>query len=221
MKKIKCLWLPLLSFVLIELAIVFVYKAPLEETMGIIQKIFYFHIALGIGSFIAFGLNFLASLAYLLKGHMKWDRRAAASAEIGLLFAGLVILTGILWAKPAWNIWWSWDPRLTTTLILWLIYASYFAFRRAIPSETLKARLSAVIGIIGFTDVPIVYGSIFWWQRGLHPRMELIMEPTMRAAEITALLAILCFLAGLLYLRWNVEDLKYRLFALEERKFKE
>ena len=218
MRKIRTFLLPVLALLALEWAIFLIYKAPLERTMGIVQKIFYFHIGLGIGSFLAFGLNFVSSVAFLLKGDLRWDRRAAASAEIGLVFATLVLATGCLWARPSWGVWWSWDPRLTTMLILWIIYASYFAFRRAIAAESLKARLSAVIGVIGFVDVPIVYGSIYWWQRGLHPKLEAVTEPSMRMVEIVSLVALLLFLAALVVLRWTLEELKHRLYVLEERE---
>jgi len=142
--------------------------APTERTMGDVQRIFYFHVPSAWVAFLAFFVVFVASIAFLRTGKRSWDRLAFCSAEIGVLFITLVLLTGPLWAKPVWNVYWTWDARLTTSFILWLIYIAYLMLRRYIPDPERGARLAAVFGIVGFVDVPIVYMSIRWW-RTLHP----------------------------------------------------
>ena len=143
------------------------FHAPLEKTMGIVQKIFYIHVPIAFLSFFAFFITFLASIAYLYKKELKWDTMASCSAEIGVVFCTLVLITGPIWAKPVWNVWWTWDPRLTTTLILWFIYVVYLMFR-SVVSENKRANLCAVFGIIGFVNVPITFLAIRLW-RTIHP----------------------------------------------------
>lgn len=162
-----------LTLILISIAAIFQY-APIEQTMGIVQKIFYFHVASAWTGFLAFGVVFVCSILFLWKKKEIFDSWAKCSAEIGVLFTTLVLLTGPMWAKPIWNTYWTWDPRLTTTLILWLIYIGYLLLRNMIASPEKAARISAVYGIIGFVDVPIVYLSIRLW-RTMHPGYVLIM----------------------------------------------
>ena len=171
MKSIKPLYLALavLTFLLIEGALYMaLLQAPTERTMGDVQRIFYFHVPSAWVSFLAFFIVCIASIAFLRTGKAQWDRLAASSAEIGILFITLVLLTGPLWAKPVWNVYWTWDARLTTSLILWLIYIAYMMVRRYTSDPERGAKFAAVFGIIGFLDVPIVYMSIRWW-RTLHP----------------------------------------------------
>ncbi|MFC1729835.1 cytochrome c biogenesis protein [candidate division KSB1 bacterium] len=165
------------------LYLTFLY-APTEVTMGNVQRIFYFHVPSAWISFLAFGVTCYGSVAFLTVKDLKWDRLASASAEIGLIFCSLALLTGSLWAKPVWGIWWTWDYRLTSTLVLWLIFVSYIMLRGYIEQETKRAYMSAVVGIIGFLDIPIVYFSIRWW-RTQHPSPVLVggedsgLEPPM------------------------------------------
>ncbi len=167
--KYKLYWLIALTFFLVELALYMaLIYAPTESTMGHIQRIFYFHVASAWVSFLAFFVVFIASIGFLKTGKSHYDRLAVCSAELGILFISLVLLTGPLWAKPVWNTWWTWDARLTTSLILWFIYVAYLMLRQYALDRERGARLAAVFGIIGFLDVPIVYMSIRWW-RTLHP----------------------------------------------------
>jgi heme exporter protein C len=142
--------------------------APTDSVLGHVQRVFYFHVPIAIMSFLAFFLVFLASIAYLVHRNERWDNVAHACAEVGVVFVTLALLTGIIWARPVWNTWWTWEPRLTTTLILWLIYVAYLMIRAYAPNRTKGALYSAVVGIIGFVDVPIVYYSVVWW-RSIHP----------------------------------------------------
>jgi len=143
------------------------FHAPLEKTMGIVQKIFYIHLPSAFLSFFAFFITFLASILYLIKRDSKWDILAYCSVEIGVIFCSLVLITGPIWARPVWNIWWTWDPRLMTTLVLWFIYVAYLMFR-GVVGENQRANFSAVFGIIGFVNVPITFFAIRLW-RTIHP----------------------------------------------------
>ena len=142
--------------------------APTDSVLGHVQRVFYFHVPIAIMSFLAFFLVFVASIAYLVRRNDRWDAVAHACAEVGVVFVTLALLTGVIWARPVWNTWWTWEPRLTTTLILWLIYVAYLMIRAYAPNRTKGALYSAVVGIVGFVDVPIVYYSVVWW-RSIHP----------------------------------------------------
>ncbi len=142
--------------------------APTDSILGDIQRVFYFHVPIAVMSFLAFFLVFVASIAYLVKRSPAWDRLAQASAEVGVVFVTLALITGVIWARPVWGAWWTWEPRLTTTLILWLIYVAYLMVRAYAANPSQGARYSAVVGIVGFVDVPIVYYSVIWW-RSIHP----------------------------------------------------
>ncbi len=202
-----------LLLILLSIAAIF-YYAPVEQTMGIVQKIFYFHVASGwTGLFLAFGIVFVMSVLFLWKKKEIYDTWAYCSAEIGVLFTSLVLLTGPMWAKPIWNTYWTWDPRLTTTLILWLIYIGYLLLRNMISSPEKAARISAVYGIIGFVDVPIVYLSIRLW-RTLHPEHVMIMsgensglDPRMFQVLILSLAAFTFLFFTLLLIRVDIEKL--------------
>ena len=152
---------------LIDIWLIFMV-APTDSVLGHVQRVFYFHVPIAIMSFLAFFVVFIASLGYLIKRTPKWDAIAHASAEVGVVFVTLALLTGIIWARPIWNTWWTWEPRLTTTMILWLIYVAYLMVRSYAPSQSKGAIYGAVVGILGFVDVPIVYYSVVWW-RSIHP----------------------------------------------------
>ena len=152
---------------LVDLYLIFLV-APTDSVLGHIQRVFYFHVPIAIMSFLAFFVVFVSSVMYLIKRTPKWDAVAHASAEVGVVFVTLALITGIIWARPIWNTWWTWEPRLTTTLILWLIYVAYLMVRSYAPTPSKGALYAAVIGIVGFVDVPIVYYSVVWW-RSIHP----------------------------------------------------
>lgn len=155
----------------VALYFVFIY-APVERSMGLIQKIFYFHVSSAWVSFFGFFVTFSSSLIYLSKKNFLYDDIAFISAKIGLIFCTIVIVTGPLWARPVWGVYWMWeDVRLTTMLILWFLYAGYLALRNALEDKNKKAKYSAILGIIGFIDVPVVFFSIRLWKNGLHPNV--------------------------------------------------
>jgi heme exporter protein C len=152
----------------IALYFIFIYAAE-EKTMGAAQKIFYYHVSSAWLAFGAFFVTFVFSILFLIKRKRIFDTYAYVSAEIGVVFTIIVLTTGPIWAKSSWNTWWVWEPRLITTLILFFIYIAYIMIRQMDGVWEKKSRLSAVFGIIGFVDVPIVFFAIRWWQTKLHP----------------------------------------------------
>jgi heme exporter protein C len=182
-----------LGFVLMVAALymVFVY-VPTEKNSGIVQRIFYFHVPVAWVSFLAFFVTFIASILYLLKRITKWDALAGASAEIGVIFTTLVLITGPIWAKPAWGIWWTWDARLTTSLVLWLIYIGYLLVRSLATDPARGARYGAVIGIVGFIDVPIVFLTVNLW-RTQHPTAIIFEGGLTTPMFITLLVSLAAF----------------------------
>lgn len=164
----KILFIGTVISVLVSFYFIFIYS-DIEKTMGVVQKIFYYHVGSAWCGFLAFGVTFVYSILYLVKRKRIYDTYAHVSAEIGVVFTTIVLTTGPIWAKSSWNTWWVWEPRLTTTLILWFIYLAYIMIRQMDTVWDKKARLCAVFGIIGFADVPIVFFAIRWWQTKLHP----------------------------------------------------
>jgi len=158
----------ILMFV-ISLGLVFLY-APREAVMGEAQRIFYYHVPSAWVSFLAFGVTVVAGIAFLRTGDHKWDRLGLSSVEVGIVFAVMTLLSGMLWARPSWNTWWTWDPRLTTYAILLLIYFAYLMLRQGIEDPDKRARFGSVYGIVGFISVPITYFSIYLW-RTIHPAL--------------------------------------------------
>jgi heme exporter protein C len=149
------------------LAGTFLY-APQDRFQGPVQRIFYIHVPSAWIGMLAFLVVFVASIGVLLTRSRRWDRVAASSAEVGVVFTTAVLLTGPLWARPVWGAYWSWDPRLTSYFVLWLLYLSYLALRSYVVEPARRARYAAVLGIVAFLDVPLVYVSVRWW-RSLHP----------------------------------------------------
>jgi len=180
--------------------------APTDLATGLVQRVFYFHVPIAFIAFLAFFLVFLASVAYLVRRDAKWDRVAHSCAEVGVVFITLALLTGIIWARPVNNTWWTWEPRFTTTLILWFIYVAYLMIRDYAPNRTKAAAYSAVVGIVGFVDVPIVYFSVVWW-RSIHQPHVLgplaagnALEPVML---LVFLFSMVTFVVLFLYLVWE------------------
>ncbi|UZE92249.1 MAG: cytochrome c biogenesis protein CcsA [Methanosarcinales archaeon] len=168
--------LPWITALTMIIAICFVFHpasavyGPGSEPLGNYYKIFYFHVPLAWVAYLAFFVVFISSIRYLQKGGQKWDIFALSSAEIGVIFCGLVLVTGMIWAKATWGVYWIWDPRLTTSLVLWLLYAAYLMLRSAIPEPERKARLASVFGIIAFVGAPLSYFSIHLWST-IHPEV--------------------------------------------------
>jgi len=136
--------------------------------MGIVQKIFYFHVPSAYAMYIGFGVSAVGSLGYLIKRDPKWDALGVAGAEVGALFCLIVLVTGPLWARKAWGVWWTWDPRLTTTLLAGMIFAAYLALRSMGNAGEVEKRFAAGLAIFGLVDLPLIHYSVQRW-RGVHP----------------------------------------------------
>ncbi len=141
--------------------------APREAVQGNVQRIMYIHVPSVLTAYLAFGLVFIGSAAYLATRRPGWDRLAAAASEIGVLFTGVVIASGSIWGRPTWGVWWTWDARLTSTAVLFLVYLGYLLLRAMIEEPEARARYAAVVGIVGAVNIPIVHFSVYWW-RALH-----------------------------------------------------
>ena len=171
-------------FLVIAAAYASFYIAPEERTMGVIQRIFYFHAATAWAGEFTFFICFVANLLYIWKREAKYDWLGVSCAEVGLVCISVVLITGPIWAHPVWGIWWTWDARLTSTFVLWLLYVSYLLLRSLIEEPDRRALLSALFGVFAFLDVPLVFFSIRWW-RTQHPAPVIMggtgsgLDPTM------------------------------------------
>ena len=173
----------------------FVVRADAE--MGEVQRLMYVHVPAAWTAFVAFFVVFLGSVLYLVQRDPRADRVAASAAEAGVVFMGLTLATGMLWGKPTWGVWWTWDPRLTTTALLMAVFVGYLAVRGFADDPERRARWSAIVGILGFVQVPIVYLSVVWW-RSLHQPPS---SPRSVSSDILATW-MLNFLAFLLVFAW-------------------
>jgi heme exporter protein C len=156
-----------LALFAVSLYFIFVV-APVEQQMGIVQKIFYFHVPSAYAMYIGFFVSAVGSALYLLKRDPKWDALGVAGAEVGSLFCLIVLLTGPLWARKAWGVWWTWDPRLTTTLLAGMIFAAYLALRSMGDAGEVEKRFAAGLALFGLIDLPLIHYSVQRW-RGVHP----------------------------------------------------
>lgn len=157
--------------------ILFVAREADPAMGGQLQRIFYVHVPSAWVGYLAFAIVFVASIAYLRTGNRRWDLLAESAGEIGVLFVTLVLITGPIWARPVWGTWWQWDARLTSALVMWLTYVGYLFLRNLSTDPSRTGRLAAVVGIVGFVNVPIVHFSVQWW-RTLHPSGPTLANPT-------------------------------------------
>ena len=219
MKALRLFWIPFTVALLGYGFYQAIYVAPTEATMGEIQRIFYYHVPSAMVSFLFFFASFVASILYLVSRRqhpsraMAADAIALATAEVGVVFCTVVLITGPLWARPVWGIWWTWDARLTTTLVLWLVYVSYLLLRRFAAGPQMQT-LAAVLAIFGYVDVPIVYMSTTWW-RTQHPGRvigggEGSLAPAMSTALWWNVLAWLAWGVLIVGIRYAVERRKQR-----------
>jgi heme exporter protein C len=205
-------WLDVVVVLMVLLAFYLaLFYAPTERTMGDVQRIFYFHVPSAMMAFLGFGIVMVASIGYLTKGSRRWDAVAQAAAEIGLLFCTITLLTGPVWARSAWGVWWTWDARLSTTLILWLLFVAYLMLRSYMADDVRMRRFSAVLGILGALDVPIVYFSVRWW-RTQHPTTFITergaLHPAMETSLRVGMIAIFLLFLALLWKRIALERLR-------------
>ena len=206
------------------IAAIFIF-VPTEKTEGPIQRIMYLHIPSAWLAFFAFFIVFISSILFLWKKEREWDIYAHASAEIGVVFCSLVLITGPIWAKPIWGTWWVWDARLTSTLILWLIYVAYLMLRSQTEVGSMRARYAAVLGIVGFLNIPFIHFSVLWW-RTFHPQPKVISAEGfgkgMDTSMLTTLGISLCAFTLLYFLlmgqRIRLEKLKDEVDRLKRKK---
>lgn len=197
------------------------YIAPDEATMHEVQRIFYFHLPSWITSFTAFAIVFYSNIAYLLTKRIKWDLLGVSAAEVGVVCCSIGLVTGPLWARPVWGIWWTWDARLTSAFIMWLMYVSYLLLRGLLEDPERRASLSAIFGIFAFLDVPLVYLSNRLW-RTQHPQPVILggpdsgLDPTMAKVLLVCVIAMFGVMVPVLMDRYRLERLRHE---VEELRF--
>ncbi len=217
-------WLPWWAGVTLALMLYALYQAwiaaPTEATMGIYQRIFYVHVPAALVAFGIFFVNLIASVWYLAKRNRAADALAVATAEVGVALLAINLITGPIWAMPIWGIWWTWSPRLTLTLVIWIMYVSYLVLRQFTPHSELQPRLAAAYAMFIFVAVPVDYMAIRWW-RTQHPQPVLFggphsgLAPAMLYALCVGFAAYIALAATLLRLRYRQEELRYK---IEERQ---
>jgi len=191
--------------------------APTDaSTLGFSQKIFYIHVPIAETALLAFGVAFAAALLFLRRGDAKYDRLGVAAVRLGLLFSALVLITGSIWGKAAWGVWWAWDPRLTTFLIACLLYSGYFVLRGSVEDESRRATYGALFALVAFVDVPITFFATRLLPAGLHPVLS-----GLAARDLIAFLAgmagMTLLFVGLLRIELGIESLHEQLRELKYR----
>ncbi len=214
----KTATLAVVPLILLSIYLVFFY-APQEKVLGFSQKIFYFHVPIGWNALLAFTIVFFASVGYLRTQDKKYEIMGKAAAEVGAIFVTLSLITGMIWNKPAWGVWWTWDVRLTTTLVLWLLYVGYLMLGSAVEEEGKRARFLAVYGVVAFVDVPLVFFSIRIWN-SLHP---VVFDSTgshldgrMLMAFFVALFTFTVFFVAVLMARIRLGNVQEELIKIKE-----
>ena len=183
------------------------FYAPTDYLQGVVQRIFYLHVSSAIAAYGCFAVVLVGGLVYLRKETPEADRVARAGAVVGVVFTTVTLVMGMLWAKPIWGTFWTWDARLTSTLVLWMIYAGYLLVRRLADPGRQSARLAAVVGIFGFIDVPVVHFSVTWW-RTQHPGPIIVndaLPPQMLATFLLTLACTLVLAAVMIAIRYRIE----------------
>ena len=185
------------------------FFAPEDALQHEVQRIFYLHVSSAIAAFASFAVVLVGSVIYLWRESIAGDRLARAAALVGVVFTTVTLVMGMMWAKPIWGAYWTWDARLTSTLVLWIIYAGYLLVRRLAAPGRQAARFGAVVGIFGFVDVPIVYFSVTWW-RTQHPGPVIATDalpPEMLATFLFTLACTLALAAVMIAIRYRIETL--------------
>ena len=198
------------------------FWVPTEANQGVIQRIFYVHMPSAVVAFLAFGIVALCSAVYLWLGDDHLDQAAVAAAEGGMVFTTIVLLTGPLWGRIAWGTYWTWEPRLTLTLLLWFIYLGYFLVRSSTENPERGKRFAAVVGIIGALDIPLIHVSVLWF-RSLHPTPVVIKPegPTLATPMLATLMvglgSLLLLFLGMFLMRYTVEVARHTLDVREHQ----
>lgn len=215
-------WWPWAAIVLsLATAFTLAMVSPADDVQGNLVRIMYLHVPAAWLAYLAFLVTFVGSVAYLLTRHFRWDRIAAASAEIGVYFTGLAIVLGMIWAKPTWGVWWTWDARLTLTAIMYFVYLGYLALRRTTDDPIARANRAAVLGVVGAIQIPLVHFSVVWW-RTLHqppsiirPDGPAIQDSMMLVALIVGVLAFTVVYVSLMVKRIELIHLEDQRDAVE------
>lgn len=207
------------AFLIVGLLLGFWWAPVDSSSMGFSQKIFYYHAPIAEVSLVAFGVAFVAAILYLRTQDLKWDRLGYVSIRLGLLFAILVMLTGMIWGKASWGVWWAWEPRLTTFLLVCFLYAAYWVLRSVVDEESRRATYAAVFAIIAFIDVPITFFATRFLPEGLHPVVitagDSGMEGSMFASFMISMVGMTLLLAALIRRDLQIETLKDRVTDLK------
>lgn len=212
-------WLPVAAFALLAADFYLIFQfAPEEATQGVVQKIFYFHVSCAFAMYLGFGLAGFFSLIYLFLREARYDDYAHAGASVGLVFCTMVLASGPVWAKPIWGTWWTWDPRLTTTLLIWLIFLACLMLRRFFAGDPREGVYAAVLTLFGMLDLPLIFLAVKLW-RGIHPsvlgkenNMPTEMKITLIVSNITVLIFFLLIYAArvrLLRLKRHVDQYSF------------
>lgn len=201
---------------------VFVW-VPNDAFQGLVQRIFYVHMAMWLPTFTAFGIIAVTSLIFLWKRRPFWDRLGRSSAELGLLFCTLGLATGSIWARPIWGIWWTWDPRLTLTLILWMLYAAYLLLRTLTTDKDQGAVFAAILGVTGVVNLYLINRAVYWW-RSIHPAVIVdqkgnsgLADPTMQWTLTITLVAFFLLFLYLLRVRMQIAAMEEDVDELREQ----
>lgn len=191
--------------------------APTESVMGDTQRIFYFHVPAAVNTFISFFIVFIGSIQFLRTRKSYWDKLALSAAQVGILFCLIVLITGPLWAKPVWGVFWRWEPRLTTVLIMFSNYTAYLMLRRFENNSDRILRIASVIGIIAFLNVPLVYFAVDLWaaDQQLHPQRGVDIDPKMRLTLYVSFIAHFCLLTYLILQRLHLHQIQETVLQLK------
>ncbi len=220
-------WLGLLGAGMVVVLYLIFLGSPEAAVLGPSQRIFYVHMGAAAAAGVAYTITAASSVLYLGTRRLSFDRWAAASAEIGTVFTTMLLISGILWGRAAWGVWWTWDPRLTATVILWVLFMGYLMVRQWTDSRERRARLGAVLALAAYVDVPIDYMTIRWW-KSIHPVVitthGINMAPAMMAAMFAAMTGMLLLMGAWMQLRlslmraeWGLEDARNRMRSMGRR----
>lgn len=197
----------------------FAMLSPADEVQGDLVRMLYIHVPSVIVAYTAFLLTMVSTIGYLIKRDLRWDHWAGASAEVGVVFLSVTLATGMIWGKPVWGVWWTWDARLTLTALLFFVYVGYLGLRRTIIDPELRARRSAILGVLAVALIPVVHFSVTWW-RTLHQAPTLLrpgepqIDGPLLAAELIGIAAFLIVFSALMRRRVALAAIEARLHAV-------
>lgn len=202
----------------VGIALGFALFSPKDVVQGDLTRMLYVHVPSIITAYVAFGLTTVATVGYLIRRNLVWDRWAAAFAEVGVVFLGIAIATGMIWGKPVWGVWWTWDARLTTTALMFFIYLGYLGLRRSIADPEARANRAAVLGIVAVGQIPIVHYSVLWWNT-LHQAPTILrpgdpqIDPPLLIALLVGMGAFLIVFAALVRMRLRLGRIEAEVYA--------